>query len=352
MSTIRELFYIDSDHHISTKCRVCDRPLIYPVFCTRCEFYTCKWCLTSNSCCNTEIVFTEVPINGRGLLSQVLSEMQISCPVNYANGCKWIGVRAELTNHYETCIKSYHKCDFGCELKTMSDDISHLDLCEKFQSLEPDSDNRLTLMKNYYVDKVGHLQKQIDYLVSKTIVASERLFHNLSQYYQSDPTVNNRKNRHDTCNRITTKYRGVVFSYTVQHVETKRHQHYPQLRVPVIALTLPAYTANWIISATVSKKLNFERGIARGHKLISPCHHQSSCQCPAVLSIGTEPDYEIITYLHHTDAELDPDESNRTFHLRQTYIIDDDHYLTKLKSGNICDEINIGLAKIVATRID
>lgn len=180
MTNITNLTYRDIGLYRKTsiKCQICWQPLLYPVLCTKCEFYTCKACLKNDSCCGIKSATDDIPINGRGQIQYKLDRLVVYCPTNSENGCHWFGSRGELINHCMDCEKEYAQCVFGCGQIVSETDIDHLDLCEKF--FTDDSDAKLNLSKRYFKAKINEINTKVDILATK-LSAHEETINNLQE---------------------------------------------------------------------------------------------------------------------------------------------------------------------------
>ena len=109
MTNITCLTYTDKNYPATILCGSCIKPLLYPVFCQICGYYTCRSCLMDDCCCDTPISSTNVPINGYGELCEILNTLRVYCPINKSNGCQWIGNRSEIMGHVIECENIYLK---------------------------------------------------------------------------------------------------------------------------------------------------------------------------------------------------------------------------------------------------
>ncbi len=158
-------------------CKQCDKPLIKPVFCENCCYFSCELCLTNAVCCeNGKVIYlNNDSINGKGPIAKTLEELEIYCPVNRLCGCEWIGIRRDYFDHYNECHKKYQLCKFGCGIKFDVDNCEHYDVCEFADKWLTDNNNRYSELNNLkrenkfrsIKEKIGTLQMnktELDYI--------------------------------------------------------------------------------------------------------------------------------------------------------------------------------------------
>ncbi len=102
-------------------CKLCDKPLVDPVFCSHCSEIFCIACLTNNRCDPAFIHSLDV----KNPIIQSLQELEIFCPINKHNGCGWIGMRKDYLDHCNDCEKKYEICSLCCELKYDDNQVIH-----------------------------------------------------------------------------------------------------------------------------------------------------------------------------------------------------------------------------------
>lgn len=325
MTSFTKLNYTTENNSTVIACRRCAQPLLYPVLCTRCEYYTCKSCLIDKSCCSGVITMSDVAINGQGQLSQALSELQVYCPVNGENGCDWTGPRSILIDHCESC-QLRKKCIFGCNILVMPDDIDHLDSCKKF--LTDDTDEKGLLVRKYFTKKISEISAQtnkpdIEFINMSTnqIIVNAPLYMSFLDYYQANSVYVQKSLKR--CPPLS-----------------EHQQFYTNIDLTIMTLTLPDFTADWSISLKLNTTRKYSNYSIHNFQIGS-----------SVSYVSNAIDNGEFKFNHHVDAG--DTEYGRTINLRLRYLLIDDESLSKLKSGIMSAEyqLDIGTTHIIATRV-
>lgn len=157
-------------------CYTCGIPLIYPVLCTSCCHYICVECIENEipRCCDDrKILKLGDNINGKGLIADVLEELEIYCPYNKKAGCFWIGKRRDYYTHFTECEKIYKTCKF-CMLKYNITKCSHDDICEK-------SNNWISLNKKNRISELLSISDANKFDIIKTKLENMQLKHQIQE---------------------------------------------------------------------------------------------------------------------------------------------------------------------------
>lgn len=83
-------YYVDKIENIRKTeliiCKKCDFPLVYPVFCQLCFSFYCKSCEHDCTVYCSNIIKSELTLNGKGTFDILLSKLLVKCPVSE---CEW-----------------------------------------------------------------------------------------------------------------------------------------------------------------------------------------------------------------------------------------------------------------------
>lgn len=342
MRHFANLKYISTEISPAVICRRCNKPLLYPILCTKCEFYTCKWCLNASSCCDTTTTCDVLEMNGRGQLQVCLDALQVYCPLNNSNGCRWNGSRAELIRHYDQCINTKIDCVFGCGDMVSIDDVDHLESCIKFTNCD---DNRVILTKRYFtkrqiITEYSHLFTDAKLIKQQSNIDDLQL--QLTKYKSKIAklklqlnTYSDTKSNSDTIIVDKPLFTNVADYYRENKPNIFRINGKCHIKLAIFKLVLPNIQAEWSIKYQIDSIIlkNFPTFVNNGIRLISIEKYDQ--------------DYESTFKFNIYDTNM---ESDRTFSIEINYMVDDYSDL-KYPSSRKKYNLDCGLTRITARRI-
>lgn len=143
-------------------CKVCKLPLIKPVVCPKCCYFTCFSCLDlAVGCCklidaNPRELIDE---DGTGPIHPMLSRLEVFCE-NKNFGCEWAGIRGLHSVHLSICKMKSKKCDF-CDTKVLESEIySHIAECKDVENWKKNiKDEKSQAYFNFLENRIRSLEK-------------------------------------------------------------------------------------------------------------------------------------------------------------------------------------------------